>query len=608
MQAGAVVSRRHGRIRPITPQKGVLFQTWNGLDQEHNGRHDPPNLQPLHSMTPVADWMNRTPALARLGALPRPVLLALGAAALAILVVLALWLREPEYRALFSNVESRDGGAIVSVLNQRNIPFRFADNGATIMVPADQVYALRLELASQGLPRGGNVGFELLNETRFGASQFSEQITYQRALEGELARSIEALQTVKSARVHLAIPRQSLFVRDREAPTASVLLTLFPGRSLNESQVAAVSWLVSSSVPQLNAANVSIVDQDGHLLSAQGGQAGLESARRGLVNDIERRTTQRILTLLTPLVGAGNVRAQVSATIDFALREQTSETYHPNEAPGSAAIRSRQTSDSVQRDRPTAQGVPGALSNEPPANATAPIQAATGTASQAGNAATPALAAPQAPGTMGGNATANPPGTPPASMRSDATVNYEVDRTIDHVKHEVGTLQRLSAAVVVNYREKDGQAVPLGDGEMTNIDALVRQAMGFSAERGDTLSVVNNEFTREEPELRPWEDPFYRDLALQAVKMIGALILLFLVWRSVLRPLLQGFTHAQAERARSDTHHENVRAQHRQEEARASETDRHEENLATARNLAASDPRAVAMVLRSWMNPKNAKP
>lgn len=177
----------------------------------------------------MSDWMTRYPALSRLTVLPRPVLLALGAGLIAVLVVAALWLREPDYRSLFTNLEGRDGGAIVSVLNQRNIPYKFADNGTTILVPADQVYALRLQLAEQGLPRGGSVGFELLDQPRFGASQFTEQITYQRALEGELARSIEGMHPVKSARVHLALPRQSLFVRDREAPTASVLLTLYPG-------------------------------------------------------------------------------------------------------------------------------------------------------------------------------------------------------------------------------------------------------------------------------------------------------------------------------------------------------------------------------------------
>ena len=560
-------------------------------------------------MNPIADWMNRNPALARLAALPRPVLLGLGAAIVALLVVAALWMREPEYRTLFSNVEARDGGAIVSVLNQRNIPYKFADNGATILVPAEQVYALRLQLAEQGLPRGGSVGFELLDEPKFGASQFSEQITYQRALEGELARSIEALQPVKSARVHLAIPRQSLFVREREAPTASVLLTLYPSRTLSESQVSAIAWLVSSSVPKLSAESVSIVDQDGHLMSSSGGEAGMDSTRRNFINDIEQRTAQRILTLLNPIVGPGNVRAQVSAAVDFSQREQTSETYRPNETPGSAAIRSKQTSDSAQNGMLPPEGIPGALSNEPPANATAPIQTPATAQGAQGQAAQGAAATAQAggPTAINGTPVASGARSSPGSVRNDATINYEVDRTISHVKHELGTLQRLSVAVVVNYRDKDGEPAPLDQSEMDNINALVKQAMGYSAERGDTLSVVNSAFTDQEPQFKPWENPEYRGLALQALKVLLILAILFFIWRSVVRPIVQGFANAQVERAKNEAHLETMREQRRQEELRASEMNRYEENLDTARQLAQRDPRAVAMVLRSWMDPKNAK-
>ncbi|MDY0310454.1 MAG: flagellar basal-body MS-ring/collar protein FliF [Castellaniella sp.] len=553
-------------------------------------------------MNPITDWMNRNPALARLASLPRPVLLGLGAAIVALLAVAALWMREPEYRTLFSNIEARDGGAIVSVLNQRNIPYKFADNGTTIQVPADQVYTLRLQLAEQGLPRGGSIGFELLDEPKFGASQFSEQVTYQRALEGELARSIEALQPVKSARVHLAIPRQSLFVREREAPTASVLLTLYPARSLSESQVSAIAWLVSSSVPKLNAESVSIVDQDGHLMSAPGGEAAMDSTRRNFINDIEQRTAQRILTLLNPIVGAGNVRAQVNATVDFSQREQTSEVYRPNETPGTAAIRSKQTSDSAQTGLLPPTGVPGALSNEPPANATAPIQTAAATPPAQG-----AGAQASGPAAINGAPAANAARPAPGSMRNDATINYEVDRTISHVKHELGTLQRLSVAVVINYRDKDGEPAPLESAEMDDINALVKQAMGYSADRGDTLSVVNSAFTDAEPKFKPWEDPAYRNLALQILKVLLVLAVLFFIWRSVVRPIVQGFANAQVERAKNEAHLETMREQRRQDELRASEMNRYEENLDTARQLAQRDPRAVAMVLRSWMNPKNAK-
>lgn len=557
-------------------------------------------------MNPIANWMNQNPALARLASLPRPLLLGLGAALIAILVVASMWMRQPDYKTLFSNIEQRDGGTIVNILNQRNIPYQFADNGATILVPADQVYSLRLQLAEQGLPRGGSVGFELLDKAQFGASQFSEQITYQRALEGELSRSVEALQPVKSARVHLAIPRQSLFVRDREPPTASVLVTLYPSRSLSEAQVSAITWLVSSSVPQLNAENVSIVDQDGHLLSSPGGEAAMDSTRRNFISDIEQRTSQRILTLLNPIVGYGNVRAQVSANVDFSQREQTSEVYRPNETPGSAAVRSKQTSEAVDNDMPSPGGVPGALSNQPPANATAPIQ----------NPPTPQGADPaQNPAQQAQTAQANPPlmlngipvPSPRGSVRDDATINYEIDRTISHVKHELGSLQRLSVAVVVNYRTKDGESTPLEQSEMDNINALVKQAMGYSTERGDTLSVVNSEFTDQEPTYKPWENPAYQDLALQIGKILLILLGLLFLWRSIVRPIVQGFANAQVERVKNESHLETMREQRRQDELRATEMNRYEENLDTARELAQRDPRAVAMVLRSWMDPKNAK-
>ena len=559
----------------------------------------------------MTDWMSRYPVLNRLAVLPRPVLLAVGAGLIAVVVVAALWLREAEYRSLFTNLENRDGGAIVSVLNQRNIPYKFADNGTTILVPADQVYALRLQLAEQGLPRGGSVGFELLDQPRFGASQFTEQVTYQRALEGELARSIEGMHPVRSARVHLAIPRQSLFVREREAPTASVLLTLYPGRNLSETQVSAIAWLVSSSVPHLNADAVSIVDQDGHLLSALAGEAGMDGTRRNFVADIEQRTVQRILTLLNPIVGIGNVRAQVSATVDFSQREQTSEVYRPNETPGEAAVRSKQTSASLQNGAQPPQGVPGALSNEPPPNALAPVQVPPANPNPAPNQAQAANQA-QQPGPANAPAAGTPvAGTQPeaqrVSSRNDATINYEVDHTISHVKHALGNLQRLSAAVVINYRDTGDGAAPLDPADLEKIDALVRQAMGFSAERGDTLSVVNSAFTDTTPRVPAWENPVYQGYAMQALKGLLILLVAIFLWRSVLKPIIHGYANAQVERAKHDARRQADREQQRMAQERASEISRYEDNLDTARTMAQKDPRAVAMVLRSWMS-KNEKP
>lgn len=277
-----------------------------------------------------------------------------------------MWSRTPAYSVLFSNIDDRDGGSIVNALTQQNIPYRFSDNGNAILVPKESVHEVRMQLAAQGLPRGGNVGFELIDQARFGASQFSEQITFQRALEGELANSIRAVHAVQEARVHLALPRESLFVRDREAPTASVLVSLYPGRHLSEGQVSAITWLVSSSVPNLNAENVSVVDQDGKLLTMPSGESSSDSLQRNFVHDIEHRSVQRILTLLNPILGSGNVRAQVTAEVDFSRREHTSESYKPNQLPGEATIRSEQLSTTINNNINPAQGVPGALTNQPP--------------------------------------------------------------------------------------------------------------------------------------------------------------------------------------------------------------------------------------------------
>lgn len=567
-------------------------------------------------MNSIAAWIEKNPALAaRLQAIPKTALLGIAAAIIALIVVAFLWLQEAEYQTLFSNLEDRDGGAVVSVLNQRNIPYKFANNGATILVPADQVYTLRLEMAEQGLPRGGNIGFELLDEPKFGVSQFAEQVNYQRALEGELARSIESMHPVKAARVHLAIPRQSLFVREREAPTASVLLTIYPGRTLSDAQVSSIAWLVSSSVPKLNASAVSVVDQDGYLLSATSDKAGSDNSRRSFIREIEQNTAQRILTLLNPIVGTGNVRAQVSANVDFSEQEETSEQYKPNQTPGTAAIRSKQTSNSNDNALLPPSGIPGALTNEPPANATAPLVNQNQTAANQED-QTQQLAANQANQDNQPNNTADVINTnnqvqQRGAIRNDATVNYEVDRTIRHIKYDTGVIKRLSVAVVVNYIDKDGEPTPLESEEMENINQLVKQAMGFSGERGDTLSIVNSAFADQGPKYKIWEDPSYQGLAMQILKILAILLAIFIVWRKIIMPVVKSFTEIQAQKIKEQAHMEAVRERSRQdkvqEKVRMAELNRYEENLTTAKQLASSDPRAVVMVLRSWMDKQDGK-
>ncbi|CAO3917215.1 flagellar basal-body MS-ring/collar protein FliF [Achromobacter mucicolens] len=538
------------------------------------------------------------PVLERVRALPKPVLLGAAAALVAVIVAVVMWSSEPKYKVLFSNLDDRDGGAIVTALGTMNVPYRYNENGTALLVPADRVYDARLQLASQGLPRGGSVGFELMDNARFGASQFAEQINYQRGLEGELARSIEAMNTVQHARVHLAMPRQSLFVRERQAPTASVLLNLYPGRSLSDAQVSAISWLVASSVPELTAESVSIVDQNGRLLSAPLGEGrGMDADQLRFVREIEQRTVERILTILNPLVGPGNVHAQATADVDFSRREETSEVYRPNQEPGQAAVRSQQTSDSTQRGVGPAQGVPGALSNQAPANAQAPITnppqqqpPRPGQPPQAANA--------QQQQQQQQTGTQAPAGN--LNERRDATTNYEVDRTISHIKQPTGNLKRMSVAVVVNYvRDKDGELQALPPEELNKLTNLVREAMGYSEGRGDSLNLVNSQFNDGPPPLPMWRDPemiaLFKTILLWLVGGVLALWLYRKVRRSVTEYLYPPVDPEQAEAERAEA------AREAQDLARAKETDRYQDNLERARTMANKDPRAVAMVLRTWM-------
>ncbi len=562
-------------------------------------------------MSQTAEMLSRIPGYNAIRSLPKVALIGLGAALVALVAGLLMWSRSPDYQVLFSNLDDRDGGAIVSALGQMNVPYQFNGTGTAILVPKERVHEARMQLAAQGLPRSGNAGFELLDQSRFGASQFNEQVTYQRALEGELANSIKAVHSVQEARVHLAMPRETLFVRDRQSPTASVVVSLYPGRSLTEGQVSAITWLVSSSVPNLAADKVSIIDQNGRLLTAPSGESGADSLQRNFVNDIEYRAVQRILTLLNPLVGAGNVRAQVTAEVDFSRREQTSEVYKPNQAPGQAAVRSQQTSSTLQRNPQQAQGVPGALSNQPPANATAdivnPPQGQEGQAQNAQGAQNAQTA---------GNATnagANDPSLgslaeqarllqSAGNARNDATINYEVDRTISHVKGPMGQLSRLSVAVVVNYRNKDNESQPLEQDELEKIRDLVKQAVGYSADRGDTLSVVNGLFN-EQGETDPpfWKNPEYRELAMDMIKYLVFAFILFMAWRIVVNPIIQGLIQAKANADARVERQKEDKAREQAAEQRAAEMNRYEDNLNTARAMAHSDPRAVAMVLRSWL-------
>lgn len=527
-------------------------------------------------MSRLQELAERFPVLKRVTEMSRPVQLAAASGVIALAVGAAIALSGPKYKVLFSNLGDKDGGAIVSALDKMQVPHRFSDNGGAILVPSDKVHEARMKLAEQGLPQGGNVGFELMENPKFGASQFAEQVTYQRAVEGELARSIEAMYSVTTARVHLAIPKQTLFVRERKQPTASVLLTLAPGRVLGDGQIAAIAWLVASSVPDLTAENVSIVDQAGRLLSSKSSTGGLGANETHLkyTSELEQRTAARVLSILTPILGAGNVHTEVSAVVDFNLREQTSETYRPNQKPELAAVRSEQTNNSAQRGVMPAMGVPGALANEPPPAPNAAIV--------------------NAPNQNDGNTTTTEVDRGPSSTNVSSTVNYEVDRTISHVKEAIGQLKRLSVAVVVNYRnDNEGNPQPLSDTEIEQIQHLVREAIGYSEERGDSLKVANVPFNNVEPVVPLWKDPEIIELAKAAGQYLAFALLLAFVWFKVFKPLLRAREAEMVEVAP-------VIPMPTPEEAKQ-QADSYDDNVNAIREMAKQDPRAVSMALRNWI-------
>src|SRR5471032_1016111 len=552
-----------------------------------------------------------TALLNRLRANPKIPIAIAAAAAVAVIVVMTLWAKQPTYKVLFSNLNDKDGGAVVTQLTQMNIPYQFSDNGGAVLIPADKVYETRLKLAAAGLPKGGAVGFELMDQEKFGISQFSEQINYQRALEGELSRTIETLGPVSSARVHLAIPKPSLFVREQKNPSASVTLNLQPGRALDDGQINAIVYMVSSSVSGLPPASVTVVDQSGHLLTQSDSNGrDLNASQLKYANEVEGRLQRRIEAILQPVVGNGNVHAQITAQIDYATREQTDENYQPNGAADKAAVRSRQLSTSDQIGGSAVGGVPGALSNQPAPAATAPVTtpAPANTANGAQNQAANGQNAAQ-------NSTANR-STVPSNSRRDETANYEVDRTITHTQHSAGAVQRLSAAVVVNYQTgADGKSKPLTDEQLKKIDDLVREAMGFSTERGDTLNVVNtpfNEASDDSAELPFWKQQAFFDQLIDAGRWLLVLIVAWLLWRKMVRPMLR---KQQAEKdavaaavlAASQPQPEGskpVKLSNDELEKRNRSQQRVSVEVQTQRvqELADKDPRIVALVIRQWMS------
>lgn len=536
--------------------------------------------------------------LQRFNALPNArkmgVLVAL-AATVALIVGALLWSRTPDYRVLFSGLAERDAGSVVATLQTMNVPYK-TEAGGAIMVPADQVYDLRFKLASQGLPKGGSVGFELMDSPKLGMTQFQEQVTYQRALEGELARTIQTLAPVEAARVHLAIPKPSVFVRDQQKPSASVLVNLYAGRVLEANQVGAIVHLVSSSVPELMTNNVTVVDQAGNLLTGKSDAAsprGLNSNQLGYIREVEGYYAQRVEAIVAPIVGGANVKAEVRADLDFSEDESTSESFKPNPTPETQAVRSQQSSQETGGGANQAGGIPGALTNQPPGPATAPLNAPAG-ANAGANAAAAA-------GQAGGNS------------RRDSVTNFELDKTIRHVREPLGRIKRLSVAVVVNYRastEPDAKPTPIPPQELEQISNLVKESVGFNQARGDTVNVVNAAFTESKAEAIEtplWKDPDNVSLVKELLKNLLIFGLAFYLVFGVLRPLLRDLVRApEAVTPEGQAMEADLAADFAAEGGLASPEEQHhadsyQHNLGSVRDFSKQNPKIVAEVVKEWM-------
>lgn len=545
----------------------------------------------------AADGEGNNTLLQRLSALSPKKKLAGGAVVAlssAMIIGASLWLNTPTYSVLFSNIPEAEGGMIVERLKSQGVPYKLTNGGATILVPEANVHDLRLTLATEGLPKSALVGFEVMENQKLGASQFQEHVNYQRALEGELSRTIESLDALSAARVHLGIPKQTGFLRSNQQLTASVAITIRPGHTLTKDQIAGIVHLVSASVPKMDSDGVSVVDQHGNLLTKKADplkDALNDGAHLRYAKEVESAVLERIERLLNPILGKGNYSAQVAATMDFDNVEETSETYRPNPA-NAQAIRSQQLSEnSSERTDPV--GVPGATSNRAPL------------------------------------LEGEPAGRGALSNGRTSIVNYEVDKTIRHIRHATGDLKKLSVAVVVNHRQIE-EEVPVSptsaegttDGgpdaepaqpktrlvsqapsaeELSALGALVREAIGFDAARGDTLEVSSLRFAAPEivvePEVSFFDDPQNRAWLRDGLNYFVVLLGFALVYFGALRPLLRSV--APAPTKKRDDGRDDVSDAEKAVDAMVPGAS-FEMKLSLARELAKSDPKLVSGLIKKW--------
>lgn len=505
-------------------------------------------------------------------------------------VSIVLWSQTPSYGLLYGSLSQKDITEVITALDQAGIGYKIDEGSGALMVPSAQLHEARMKLAGQGLPRSNSIGFELLQEeSGFGTSRALEAARFHKALEGELARTISTLANVESARVHLATPKQSVFVRKKKIPSASVVLKLYPGRVLEQGQVTSIVHLVASSVPELEPGKVTLIDHKGNMLSnpADSREMMLTASQFDYTKKLEEHYRLRIEDILTPILGIDNVRAQVTAEVDFTVTEQTQERFNPD----LPALRSEQVNEQASQ-LTAAQGVPGALSNQPPAAGTAPEVA----------------------GGEGANAAA---GTPLNSSKR-ATRNYELDKTISHTRLSTGDLRRLSVAVVVDDRliaDAEGAVVrsERTPEDISRITQLVQEAIGFNVQRGDSVKVINASFMvppvpEPLPEVPLWEQPWVWDLAKQVGGVLLVLFLILFVLRPTMKrlsapPVIEKISAEEAggENAESlDGGGTRALGQDR-EHMQLAGPEKYADTLDAARQMVADDPKRVAQVVKRWI-------
>nr|WP_246164609.1 flagellar basal-body MS-ring/collar protein FliF [Halopseudomonas laoshanensis] len=523
------------------------------------------------------------------------------AASVAIGFAVVLWSQEPDYQTLYNNMENYDSAQVVDILTQARIQYRVEPNSGALLVATEDLADARMRLAAAGVSaRDNNLGYEILDrEQGLGTSQFMETTRYRRGLEGEMARTISSLYNIKSARVHIAIPRSTVFVRDDRKPTASVLLEMFAGRSLEPAQVMAIVNLVATSVPELSKDQVTVVDQNGNLLSDQDELSELTIAGRQFdyTRRMEDTFTRRVHNILEPIVGAGRYKAEVSADVDFSAVESTAEMYSPE-----SALRSEQVMTEERAAGQGPQGIPGALTNQPPGAVTVPEVVVD-----------PDTGEPIVP-------------VVPRDTREQATRNYELDRQISYTRQQQGRLRRLSVAVVVddpvtvNAETGENVSEPLTEADIAQLTRLVQDAVGFDASRGDSVSVINSPFVAVAemeplPEIPFWSEAWFWDLAKQVLGILFILILVFGVLRPVLKnltaqPQNRGLAGYPAELGGMDDMDEDLR------DDRVSLTGPagsaavllpppgagYEQQLNAIKGLLAEDTGRVAQVVKEWIN------